>query len=148
MGQAIMGFRDGSGISWTTCKQSAPRSTQITTPTPHYSSFTDRMLFLTPNQQRQSAESTRTFLKDIPQKYSKTDAELVAIRKTSGQRVLTKGCIAEGAPKISPSPEGFLVPMHRIHCSWGPRVNIPNGNLISLAVLAQAPTAYVLLMFY
>jgi len=68
------------------------------------------MLFLTPNQQRQSAESTRTFLKDIPQKYSKTDAELVAIRKTSGQRVLTKGCIAEGAPKISPSPEGFLVP--------------------------------------
>jgi len=28
-----MGFWDGSGISWTPCKQSAPRSSQITTPT-------------------------------------------------------------------------------------------------------------------
>ena len=36
-----------SGISWTTCKQSAPRSRQITTPTPH-TIFTGRMLFLTP----------------------------------------------------------------------------------------------------
>jgi len=26
-----MGFWDGGGISWTTCKQSAPRSRQITT---------------------------------------------------------------------------------------------------------------------
>jgi len=32
-----MGFWDGSGISWTTCKQSAPRSRQITTRTPHQS---------------------------------------------------------------------------------------------------------------
>jgi len=31
-----MGFRDGSGISWTICKQSAPRFRQITTPTPHH----------------------------------------------------------------------------------------------------------------
>ena len=29
-----MGFGDGSGISWTICKQSAPRSRQIITPTP------------------------------------------------------------------------------------------------------------------
>jgi len=30
------GFWDGSGISWTICKQSAPRSRQVTTPTvPH-----------------------------------------------------------------------------------------------------------------
>ena len=36
-----------SGISWTTCKQSAPRFRQITTPTPHHSIFTGRMLFLT-----------------------------------------------------------------------------------------------------
>jgi len=43
-------FWDGSGISWTICKQSAPRSRQITTPTPHHSSFTGRMLFLMPNQ--------------------------------------------------------------------------------------------------
>ena len=36
-----------SGISWTICKQSKPRSRQITTP--HNSIFTGRMLFLTPN---------------------------------------------------------------------------------------------------
>ena len=48
-----MGFGDGSGISWTICKQSAPRCRQITTPTPHHSIFTGRMLFLTPNQQCQ-----------------------------------------------------------------------------------------------
>ena len=45
----------GSGISWTICK-SAPRSRQITTPAPHYSVFTGRMLFLPPNQQCQSSE--------------------------------------------------------------------------------------------
>jgi len=49
-----MGFWGGSGISWTICKQSAPRSRQITTPTPHHSIFIGRMLFLTPNQQCQS----------------------------------------------------------------------------------------------
>jgi len=32
-----MGFWDSSGISWTICKQSAPHSRQITTPTPHHS---------------------------------------------------------------------------------------------------------------
>jgi len=40
------------------CK-SAPRSRQITTPAPHYSSFfTGRMPFLPPNQQCQSTEGT------------------------------------------------------------------------------------------
>jgi len=48
-----------SGINWTTCKQSAPRSRQKTTPTPHHSIFTGRMLFLTPNQQRQSTEGIK-----------------------------------------------------------------------------------------
>ena len=46
------------GISWTICKQSAPRSRQITTPTPRQSMFTGRMLFLTPSQQCQSTEGT------------------------------------------------------------------------------------------
>ena len=45
----------GSGISWAICK-SAPRSRQITTPAPHHSVFRGRMLFLTPNQQRQSTD--------------------------------------------------------------------------------------------
>ena len=47
-----------SGIRWTICKQSAPRSRQTTTPTPHHSISTGRMLFLTPNQQCQSTEGT------------------------------------------------------------------------------------------
>ena len=34
-----MGLWVGSGIRWTICKQSAPRSRQITTPTPHHSIF-------------------------------------------------------------------------------------------------------------
>ena len=45
-----------SDISWTICKQSAPRSRQITTPTPHRSIFTCQMLFLTPSQQCQCTE--------------------------------------------------------------------------------------------
>ena len=51
-----MGFWDGSGISWTVCKQSAPSSRQITRPTPHQSIYTRRMLFLTPRQQCRSTE--------------------------------------------------------------------------------------------
>jgi len=52
------GFQDGSGISWTTCKQSAPHSRQTNTPTPHHSGFfTGRMPFLLPNQQCQSTEA-------------------------------------------------------------------------------------------
>jgi len=47
----MMGIWDGSGISWTTCKQAAPRSRQITTPIPYHSIFTGRMLFLALNQQ-------------------------------------------------------------------------------------------------
>jgi len=51
-----------SGISWTICKQSAPRSRQITTPTPHHSIFTGRMLFLMPNQQCQSTKGNSYFI--------------------------------------------------------------------------------------
>jgi len=58
-----MGFWDDSGISWTICKQSAPRSRQTTTPTPHRSIFTGQMLFLTPNQQCQSSENTTSSLR-------------------------------------------------------------------------------------
>ena len=43
-----------SGISWTICKQCAPHSRQITTPTPHQSIFTGRMLFLKSNKQCQT----------------------------------------------------------------------------------------------
>ena len=53
-----MGFGDGSGISWTICKQSAPQSRQITTSTPHHSVFTGWMLFLTLNQQCQITEGS------------------------------------------------------------------------------------------
>jgi len=56
MRQEMTGFWDGSGISWTICKQFAPRSRQITTSTPHHSKFTGWTLFLTPNQQCQSTD--------------------------------------------------------------------------------------------
>jgi len=39
MRQEVMRFRYGSGISWTICKQSAPRFRQITTATPHTHPF-------------------------------------------------------------------------------------------------------------
>ena len=38
----IMGLGDGSGTGGTTYKQSAPRSRQVTTPTPHHSIFSYR----------------------------------------------------------------------------------------------------------
>jgi len=47
-----------TGISWTICKQPAPHSRQITTPTRHHSIFTDRMLFLTPNRVKAQKAST------------------------------------------------------------------------------------------
>ena len=60
MKQEITGLWDGSGISWTICKQSAPHSRQITTTTPHHSIFTGRMLSLTPSQQCQITEGKST----------------------------------------------------------------------------------------
>jgi len=56
MRQEMMGFGDGSGISWTICKQSASRFRQITTPTPHHSIFTGGKLLLTSNQHCQMTE--------------------------------------------------------------------------------------------
>ena len=41
-----MGFWDGSGISWTICKQSASRCRQIATPTPHHIHQYYRYIFL------------------------------------------------------------------------------------------------------
>jgi len=45
----------GSGIRWAVSK-SAPRYRQTTTPAPHHSVFSGRMLFLPPSQQRPSTE--------------------------------------------------------------------------------------------
>ena len=52
----MMGFWDVVASAGQ-CKQSAPHSRQITTPKPHHSIFTGRMLFLVPNQQCQSTET-------------------------------------------------------------------------------------------
>jgi len=46
----MMVFFGCRGISWTTCKQSAFHSIQITTPTPHHSVVTGQMLFLLTNK--------------------------------------------------------------------------------------------------
>jgi len=56
-GKEMIGFGDGSGISWTICKQSAPCSRQITTPTPHHWIFTGQMLFPMLNQQCESMKA-------------------------------------------------------------------------------------------
>ena len=67
-----MRYLDGSGISWTICKQSASRSREITTPTPHHSIFTGRTLFLMPNQQCQlndyivPAQLVNLFVHSVP----------------------------------------------------------------------------------
>jgi len=53
------------GISWTICKQSAPLSSQTTTPTLHHSIFTDQMLFLTPN----SVKALKAVHIDVPNIY-------------------------------------------------------------------------------
>jgi len=64
-GKTNLDFTEARDSEWQwhqlgTCK-SAPRSRQITMPTPHHSSFfTGRMPFLPPNQQRQSTEGTST----------------------------------------------------------------------------------------
>jgi len=57
-----MAFGDGSGISWTICKQSATLFRQITTPTPCHSILMGRMLFVTPNQRCQSSKSNNPFI--------------------------------------------------------------------------------------
>jgi len=49
-------FWDAVASAGPYAKQSAPRSRQITTTTPHHSIFTGRVLFLTPNQECQSTE--------------------------------------------------------------------------------------------
>ena len=46
----------GYGDAVTICKQYAPCSRQLTTPTHHHSIITGRMLFLTPNQQCRNTE--------------------------------------------------------------------------------------------
>jgi len=51
MRQEMVGFGDAvASAVQTICKQSALRCRQITTPAPHHSIFTIRMLFLMPNQ--------------------------------------------------------------------------------------------------
>jgi len=60
-----MGFGNGSDISWTICEQSDPSSRQITTPTPHQSFFTGRMLFLARNQRCQSTWHLKVRKMDI-----------------------------------------------------------------------------------
>ena len=57
------GVLDGSGISWTLCKQSAPCSRQITTPIPHHSlNFYRPDALPDTNQRCQNTEGTEGLL--------------------------------------------------------------------------------------
>ena len=72
-----LGLWDGSGINWTICKQSAPRSRQITTPTPHHLILAGRTLFLAPNQQSQNTEGgLLTETKHMPAWYQLSPAHV------------------------------------------------------------------------
>jgi len=110
MRQETMGFGDGSGISWTMCEQSAPRSRQITTPTPHHSIFTGRMLFLLPNQQCQSSESYRS-TSDARQQTSSPPADSSLHIPPTCRREFSG--ISENAGKfLSPSRPGQTTALH------------------------------------
>ena len=61
-----MCFGDGSGISWTICKQPAPPCRQVITPTPHHSIFAGQMLFLMP------ANSVKTYTYPFNGRFSGT----------------------------------------------------------------------------
>jgi len=71
-----------TSISWTIWKQSAFRCRQITTPTHHRSIFTGRMLFLTPNQQRQRTEGLNWLL-SRPIGWSDVIESVVRVRSPS-----------------------------------------------------------------
>ena len=64
----------GFGMAVASAGPSAPRSRQITTPTPHHSIFSVRMLFLilTPNQQCQSTEGKQSYIPKIKSDDNKT----------------------------------------------------------------------------
>jgi len=64
-----MRFGDGSGISWTTCKQSARRSRQTTTPTSHHSSFAFSALRHCWLGVRKSIRPVKDWVVSIPQRY-------------------------------------------------------------------------------
>jgi len=65
MRQEMMGVYGCSGISWAICKQSAPRSREITTTTQSLN-FTGQMFFLTPNQHCHSTESKKEKQQQYP----------------------------------------------------------------------------------
>ena len=117
-----MGFWDGSGISWTICKQSAPQSRQITIPTPHHSIFTGRMLILTPNQQCLAAVRTNAVSEKQTQQLPSTDAclqsaalysvhELARVRRSFWHGEMGRWCrtgvgAAAGTVGLSPASGG------------------------------------------
>jgi len=104
MRQEMKGFWDGSGISWTICKQFAPRSRQITTSTPHHSMFTGRTLFLTPNQQCQSTDGQNLhsdwlillgLIKDKMRSLPQHTAQYLAIQSAAGSRAAGETAAAD-----------------------------------------------------
>jgi len=79
MRQETVGLGDAvASAGPTSCIPSAPRSRQITTPTPHHSIFAGPMLFPTFNQQYQSTEgyATSTLLNNMV----KTNKQILVIK--------------------------------------------------------------------
>jgi len=83
-----------SSISWTICKQCAPRFRQITTPTPRHSVFTGRMLFLTSNQQCQSTEGNDPVPQARMQEYNKVQSNCSQISSMSPENKISIQIVA------------------------------------------------------
>jgi len=86
-----------SGISWAICKQSAPRCRQITTPTPHHSVFTGRMLFPTPSQQFRALKAQTKHLSPRPKLWFGDSSDLETV--TSLNRCSFSGHVSVGVVK-------------------------------------------------
>jgi len=65
MRQEMTGFWDAMASAGPHANNLHLASDRLTTPTTHHSSFTGRMLFLTPNQQCQSTEGLKAKTKQI-----------------------------------------------------------------------------------
>jgi len=108
----------GSGISWAICKQSAPRSRQITTPAPHHSVFTGQMPFLPPNQQHETLCQTLSTQKILPRQ---VDHDVNKTRLwsllTTPTTFMRRGCwlhVGQLCPSIIPSLWFVLVLLHNM----------------------------------
>ena len=107
-----------SGIRWTICEQSALRSRQITTPTPHHSIFTGRMLFLTPNQRCQRTEGIQTLQVKREHRHTAADVRTCPISPLSSINIGTRSGDAAITGTLGLVSSLPLLPLLALVISW------------------------------